>query len=73
MAEAAYDSRGGTSRGVKPQAYKEPGMSEPITYLGTEAHRADLQVALLAPDATNGAADADTGPKSGTRPGAISG
>ena len=27
-------------------------MSEPITYVGIDAHKADLQVALLAPDAT---------------------
>ena len=27
-------------------------MSEPITYVGIDAHKADLQVALLVPDAT---------------------
>ena len=27
-------------------------MSEPITYVGIDAHKAELQVALLAPDAT---------------------
>ena len=27
-------------------------MSEPITYVGIDAHKAELQVAMLAPDAT---------------------
>ena len=52
VAEAAYDSRVDTARGVRTADEKEPVMSEPITYVGIDAHKVELHVALLAADET---------------------
>ena len=51
MAEAAYDTRVDTERGVRAADEKEPVMSEPITYVGIDAHKAQLQVAVVQPAA----------------------
>ena len=50
VAEASYDSRVDTER-RQSRRRKEPIMVEPITYVGIDAPKAELQVAVLAPDA----------------------
>ena len=46
VAEAAYDSRVDTLARRQSRRRKEPVMSEPITYVGIDAHKVELQVAV---------------------------